>query len=154
MTTILSDRFSYSVIVCLSILVGSLAVSCGETKYVQCEQIIQIANNVVNEKTKLIDSSDLDTIESKTWLKEARSIAQAAKKLEQIKLKDPKLIEYQSDLAQVYRIYSQATYDAVKAWENKNIQALQLAHTHAQKAGQLEAKLGQVINNYCGSVRK
>lgn len=145
----MGDRLSYSVIFCLGILVSSLAVSCGETKYAQCEQIIQIANGVVNEKTKLIDTSDSTKIESKTWLQAARMIYQAAQKLEGVNLQDPKLIEYQSDLAQVYRIYSQATYDAVQAWESKNLQALQVAHTDAEKAGQWEEKLGKIINNYC-----
>ena len=154
MTTILSDRHSYSVIFCLSTLVSLLGVSCSETKYAQCEQIIQIANGVVNEKTKLIDSNNSTDVESKTWLQAARTIAQAAQKLENIELQDPKLIKYQTDLAQVYRIYSQATYDAVQAWENKNIQALQVAHTDAERAGQLEEKLGNVINNYCGDRQK
>ncbi|MDJ0688506.1 MAG: hypothetical protein QNJ41_08345 [Xenococcaceae cyanobacterium MO_188.B32] len=151
MTSISSDRHNYSVILCLSIFIGLLTVSCSDTKYAQCEQIIQIANNVVNEKTKLIDTNNsTEEIESTTWLQAARTIAQAAQKLENIELQDPKLIKYQTDLAQIYRIYSRATYDAVRAWEHKNIKALQIAHTDAERAGQLEEKLGNVINNYCG----
>ena len=150
MRTILSDRNNYSVVFCLSIFVSLITVGCGETKYAQCEQIIQIANRVVSEKTKLIDTESSANIESKTWLQAARTIAQAAQKLENVDLQDPKLINYQTDLAQIYRIYARTTYDAVKAWENKNIKALQIAHTDAEKAGQLEEKLGSAINNYCG----
>ena len=155
MIAISSDRPNYYVIFCLSICLGVLVASCSDTKYAQCEQIIQIANSVVSEKSKLIDtnnstdiSADAD-LESKTWLQAARMIAQAAQKLENVDLQDPKLINYQTDLAQIYRIYARATYDAVKAWENKNIKALQIAHTDAEKAGQLEEKLGSAINNYC-----
>ncbi len=149
MITILRDRHNYSVVFCLSIFVSLIAVGCGETKYAQCEQIIQIANRVVSEKTKLIDTESSANIESKTWLQAARMIDQAARKIENIDLQDPKLIQYQVNLAQVYRIYSQATYDAVRAWESKNIKALQVAHTDAEKAGQMEVKLGNGINNYC-----
>lgn len=150
MTSILSDRYNKVIICCLSMLASLLANGCSDTKYIQCEQIIQIANNVVSEKNKLIDNNSSVDIECKTWLRAARMINQAALRVEAINLQDPQLIKYQTDLAQVYRIYSQATYDAVRAWENKNIEALQVAHTDAEKAGQLEAKLGSVINTYCG----
>ena len=149
MTTILSDRNNYSVIFCLSLLISLLTASCSETKYTQCEQIIKFANNVVQEKTKLIDTNNSENMESKTWLKAAGMITQAAQQLESIPLRDPKLINYQANLAQIYRIYSQATYDAVKAWENKNIKALETAHTDAEKAGLLEEKLGNSLNTYC-----
>ena len=150
MTTILGDRYNQGIICCLSMLVSLLANGCSDTKYIQCEQIIQIANNVVREKHKLIDNHSSVYIESKTWLQAANMINHAALRIEAINLQDPQLIKYQTDLAQVYRIYSQATYDAVRAWEHKNIKALQVAHTDAEKAGQLEAKLGRVINTYCG----
>lgn len=149
MATILSDRNNHSVIFCLSILVSLLAVSCNETKYTQCDQIIQFANSVVQEKTKLIDTNNSENMESKTWLQAARMITQAAQQIEAIPLRDPKLINYQANLAQIYRVYSQATYDAVKAWENKNIEALQTAHTDAERAGELEEKLGNSLNTYC-----
>lgn len=150
MTTIIFDRYNKVIICCLSMLVSLLTTSCSDTKYIQCEQIIQIANSVVREKNKLIDNNSSVDIESKTWLRAARMINQAALRVEAINLQDPQLIKYQTDLAEVYRIYSQATYDAVRAWESKNIQELQVAHKNAAKAGQLEAKLGSVINNYCG----
>lgn len=154
MTIILGDRFSYSIILGLGVVVSSLVVSCGETKYAQCGQIIQIANGVVEAKTQLIDTRDSSNIETKTWLQAAKMISQAAQKVENVNLQDPKLIEYQSDLAQVYRIYAKATYDAVKAWENKNIQALQVANIDAAKAGQWEEKLGTLINSHCGEAKK
>ncbi|MGK7948601.1 MAG: hypothetical protein AB4368_07305 [Xenococcaceae cyanobacterium] len=151
MRAIFGDRYNYSAIFSLGILIGLSIMSCRDTKYAQCGQVIQIANNVVNEKIKLIDTQDSANIDSKTWLQVARKISQAAQNLEKIELQDPKLIKYQTDLARVYRIYSQATYDAVKAWENKNLQALQVAHTDVEKAGQWEEKLGKIINNYCGA---
>lgn len=150
MTDIFCDRYNKVIICCLSMLVSLLANSCSDTKYIQCEQIIQIANSVVREKNKLIDNNSSVDIENKTWLQAARMINQAALRVEAINLQDPQLIKYQTDLAQVYRIYSQATYDAVRAKESQNRKALQVAHTDAEKAGRLEAKLGSVINNYCG----
>ncbi len=149
MATKIGDRHNYVTIFCLSILVNLLAVSCSDNKSAQCEQIIQFANGVVQAKTKLVNTTNAEDMESKTWLQAARMITQAAQQLESIPLRDPKLINYQANLAQIYRIYSQATYDAVKAWENKNIKALQTAHTDAERAGKLEKKLGNSLNTYC-----
>ena len=74
----------------------------------------------------------------------------AAQQLKSLPLNDAELIRYQTGLANVYQIYSQATYDAVKARESKNIDALSVALEFFQQATCLRQQLLiDEINNYC-----
>jgi exopolysaccharide biosynthesis protein len=138
-----------NVIIFLSIIISFLAVACGETKYSQCEQIITIANSVAQKTHQLIDINTSHKIEIKTWIKAAELMAKAAQQLEALPIKDAELINYQADLAKVYRTNSQVTYDMIQAWEDKDIVAAQAAQTEAKTAGELERKLGDGINDYC-----
>lgn len=85
----------------------------------------------------------------KSWLEAASMINQAADKIEALHINDSELIGYQNKLATVYRIYSQATFDAVQARENKNLEALKAARIDAQTAGEMQQGLIQEINAYC-----
>ena len=118
-------------------------------KYTRCQEIIAIANGVANQAQEVAESSQETTVEMKTWLQTADIMTVAANQIEAVPVRDPQLIGYQGNLASVFRIYSQATYDAVKARENKNLSALKIARDNAQKAGQLNQALVTKINNYC-----
>lgn len=133
----------------LGITVSLLMFGCGENKYTQCEQIFQIAHRVVETNNNAVYISNEQPSEMKSWLQAADIMAQAAQQIKALPLNDIKLIEYQTGLVNIYRIYSQATYDAVKARESKNIEALQTAHSHAAKAGEIQKKLIKEINAYC-----
>lgn len=124
-------------------------VGCNNQKYARCQEIIAIANGVAHQAQKVAESSQETTVEMKTWLQTADIMTVAANEIEAVPAKDPQLISYQGNLASVFRIYSQATYDAVKARENKNLSALKMARDNAQKAGQLNQDLVTKINNYC-----
>lgn len=118
-------------------------------KYTRCQEIIAIANGVARQTQKVAETSQETTVEIKTWLQTADIMTVAANQIEAVPVKDPQLIGYQGNLASVFRIYSQATYDAVRARENKNLSALKIARDNAQKAGQLNQDLVTKINNYC-----
>ncbi|MBE9169785.1 hypothetical protein IQ238_20405 [Pleurocapsales cyanobacterium LEGE 06147] len=137
------------VIIFLSIIISFLAVSCSQSKYYQCEQIIKIANNVAQQTHQLINDQTSHQIEAKTWMQAAEVMAKAARQLEDLSIKDTKLINYQVDLARIYRTNSQVTYDIIQAIENKDITAAQAAQKKARTAGELERKLGSNINDYC-----
>lgn len=124
-------------------------VGCENQKYTQCQEIIAIANGVAHQAQKVAESSQETTVEMKTWLQAADIMTVAANQIEAVPAKDPQLISYQGNLASIFRVYSQATYDAVKARENKNLSALKIARDNAQKAGQLNQALVTKINDYC-----
>jgi len=123
--------------------------SCGETKYTQCEQIFQIAHNVTDTNKSVSYASNEQPTELKSWLIAAGLMNTAAEQIKNLHIDDSQLIEYQNGLANIYDIYSQATYDAVKARESKNIDALKSARTDAEKAGELQQVLIKDINTYC-----
>ena len=122
---------------------------CGKTRYTQCEQIFQIANRLSQNVDRLSYFDNQRATEMKSWLEAASKIDRAANHLEALQINDSQLIEYQNKFVTVYRIYSQATYDAVKARENQNFQALKSAKNDAQKAGQIQQDLIEEINAYC-----
>ena len=124
-------------------------VGCSNAKYTQCQQIIEIANQVNRQTQEIINQSGDLAIEPKIWSQAATIMTQGAEQIDILSLKDPQLVEYQNSLVEMFRLYSQATYDAIEARENKNLKALESAGEEAKKAGLLKEKLVMGINNYC-----
>lgn len=144
-----ASQKSNLLLVFLSIVISLWMSGCGEeVRYSQCEQIFQIAHSVT-DTTQKIDSTSTETQDLKSWLEVAALMRKAAQQLKSLPLNDAELIRYQTGLANVYQIYSQATYDAVKARESKNIDALSVARSHAEIAGKRQQLLIDEINNYC-----
>ena len=133
----------------LSIMLSLLFSGCGNNKYTQCEQIFQIANRLDRDIDNFNYFENQQPTEMKSWLEAASAIDRSANHLEALHINDSELIEYQNKFVTLYRIYSQATYDAVKARENQNLQALESAKNDAQKAGQMQQDLIEQINTYC-----
>ena len=130
----------------VSMMLSLLILGC-EDKFSHCEPIFQIAHHVSDRSKELNRAGDRQEI--KSWLQTADTMNRAADKLEALKTENSKLIQYQNQLATVYRIYSQATYNAVKARENKNIEILKSARNDAEKAGKMQRNLVREINAYC-----
>ena len=130
-------------------LIGLFTFGCKDNKLAQCEQIFQIARDVNQGdlQTSYIDSEV--PLEIKSWLSAARKFDRAADNVTALKISHSQLINYQNQLATVYRIYSHATYDAVRARENQNFTALKSARNDATKAGEVQQELIQKINNFC-----
>ncbi len=137
------------IVISLSIIISFLVISCGKTRYSQCEQIIMIANGVAQQTHQLIAVENNQPIETKTWLQAAEIMATAAQQLEALSIRDVQLNNYQADLAKIYRTNSQVTYDMIQAWEDKNVVAAQAAQAKVRTTGELEQKLGNEINLYC-----
>ncbi|BAU64628.1 hypothetical protein STA3757_20000 [Stanieria sp. NIES-3757] len=129
--------------------INFLLSSCEENKYVQCKQIITLANSVASETKKITANKSVENNEIKSWLNAAEIMTQAAEKMEALPIKDPQLLSYLSDLVKVYRTNSEATYSIVKARESKNLEAVQAAQADVKLAGEWEKKLSSGINNYC-----
>ena len=131
-------------------ILGSLALfGCEENNQAQCEQIFQIAHNVTESNKNISYLDAQQPVEMKSWLQAASKMESAANNIKALKINNSQLIQYQHQLATIYRIYSQATYDAVTARENQNLEALKSARIDATKAGQLQQNLIQEINAYC-----
>ena len=133
----------------VGVLLGLFLSSCGENKYTQCEQIFQIARSVTENSKDNYNTEGGQPTEMKSWLEVSSMMDTAADRIKAIEIDNSELIEYQNKFATVYRIYSQATYDAVRARENHNLEALKSARDDAATAGKIQQQLIREINAYC-----
>lgn len=132
-----------------SILLSLILSSCGQNQLSQCEQIFKIAQGVNQNSQNVSYTQDEELSEMKIWLEAANMMNTAASKIEALHINDGNLIPYQNKLVTIYRIYAQATYDAVQARENQNLPALQTARIEAKKAGEMQQDVVQYLNTYC-----
>ena len=133
----------------IAILLSFLVSSCSRSKLTQCEQIFKIAKEVTDSSKNVSYTDDGQLSQMKHWLETASKMDKAANSIQALHINDGELIKYQNQLVTIYRIYSQATYDAVKARESKSLEALKSARIDAQKAGQIQQDLIVSINTYC-----
>lgn len=128
-------------------IINIFVVACESRKYSECKQIITLANNVTKQTQAIAENSSDRDLEN--WLEASKIMNQAATSIENLEIKDSQLIEYQAGLVDIYQVYAQATSDAVKARESRNLQALQSARDNAKNAGDINNNLVKNINNYC-----
>src|SRR6476469_5039573 len=101
----------HTIILSLTTAISFLIVSCGESKVSQCKNIINVANQAVEDyKTFTNGGQKTDT---NTMLK-------AAKDMETIKVQDEKLKEHQTGFIKMYRDTSQAMRTFVAAYQKKD----------------------------------
>jgi negative regulator of sigma E activity len=131
------------------VLLSFFAVGCEENKSTECNQIFRIAQDVKASNQQIGNVHEQSHEIMKNWLQAANQFNQAADHLAVLKINRSELIQYQNQLITLYRIYSQATSDAVRARENQDLPALQSARQDAIKAGIIQQKLIQEINTYC-----
>ena len=138
-----------SLLALVNIMLSLLIFGCESNKFAQCQQIFQIARDVTanNRELSRRDREQLGEVES--WLQAAATMERAADKLKALNIDNSKLIQYRSQLATIYRIYSQATYDAVNARENQNLARLKSARSDAEKAGEMQRNLVREIDAFC-----
>ncbi|MGL5836643.1 MAG: hypothetical protein ACRC1Z_25950 [Waterburya sp.] len=133
----------------LIVLLSFFTAGCEENKSTQCKQIFHIAQDIKTSSQHLGDVNEHSPEIMKKWLQAANKFNQAADHLAALELNRSELIKYQNQLITLYRIYSQATYDAVNARENHDLPALKSARQDATKAGIIQQKLIREINTYC-----
>lgn len=144
MSNLIFSQNCFFVFACSFLLLG-----CENQKYSQCQEIIAIVNQTTQQVKEISGTSTGKPIAPETWLKAADSMNLAAKEIGALPIKDPQLISYQSSLADVFRVYSESTYEAVEARERKDRSALELARDKANQIGKLNQDLISQIDSYC-----
>jgi hypothetical protein len=135
-------------VILLSIFLCFCTISCGD-KFSQCQQIIKIANRVVTETKDLTISDRPTTKELNTWLEAAKTVENASKEMKSLNVKDAQLVNYKDSFSSIYQTNSQATYEIVKAIEDRDIAIAKMAQEKVKKAGKLEEEIGTKFNDYC-----
>lgn len=131
-------------------LSGAIALfisACGQSKIEQCNNIIEIANQAVNEAKQLTNGGQ--TNDPEAMVQAADAMEQAAQDMEALELVDPELQEYRQGFIEMYEETSAATREFVEAFEQKDRPAAEAALSRLQRATNPEEELVQGINEYC-----
>jgi hypothetical protein len=131
----------------LSIAIALVGSACGQSRIEQCNNIIQIANEAVNEAKQLTNGGQ--TNDPQAMVEAADAMEQAAQDMEALELVDPTLQDYRQGFIAMYEETSAATREFVTAFEQKDRPAAEAALSRLQRATNPEEELVQGINEYC-----
>ncbi|MEA5618198.1 hypothetical protein VB711_10175 [Cronbergia sp. UHCC 0137] len=150
---------NYKIIATVSLSIALLVAGCSENKVTQCQRLIQ----VVNEGTSLIDNNKGKQVT--TSLQLSKDLQTVTKSIEELKLTDPKLQEFQNKFVKVFESLSQSIAKASQALNTvKTAEAspsgrikIQKARTEidsaltpaAKTTGKQSDILGDQLNKYC-----
>lgn len=148
----------YTVIVPLNLSIALLVTACNDSKASQCQRLI----DTVNKGSELIDNNKGQQVT--TSLQLSKDLEAVTKQIKDLKLKDPKLQEFQSRFVQVFETFSQAIAKAGNALGSaKNAQdssegrakiqkargEIDTALTAAAKTAKQSDGLASQVNKYC-----
>jgi chromosome segregation ATPase len=152
----------YTLIAPLSLSIALLVTGCGENKASQCQRLI----TVVNQGTSLIDNNKGQQVTTSIQL--SKDLATVTKSLEELKLSDPKLQEFQSSFVKVFQNLSGAIAKAATALNTAKVaeptpsgrQKIQQARTEinsaltaAKNAAKESDTLEDQLNKYCTATK-
>lgn len=153
----------YTVIAPVILSIALLMTGCNESKISQCQRLVK----VVNQGTSLIDNNKGTQVT--TSLQLSKDLQNVTKSIQELRLADPKLQEFQSSFAKVFDNLSQAIAKAANALgTTKTAEAstagrvkIQKARTDiestltaaAQTAGKESDTFGNQLNEYCSQSR-
>jgi hypothetical protein len=130
--------------ICLSFTVCFSTFGCAETKFSQCQKIIEITQKIEQESQNKRQTDDFKQV-----LQMADSFEETAEDMEKLNITDEKLIEYQKGFAEVYRGNARVTREFVDALQKKDINQARSTKNQVQKIGTTEQQLVNNMNSYC-----
>jgi hypothetical protein len=131
----------------LTVAIALLGSACGQSRIQQCNNIIEIANQAVNEAKQLTNGGQ--TNDPQAMIQAADAMDRAAQDMEALELVDPELQNYRQGFTDMYAETSAATRQFVEAFEQKDRPAAEAALSRLQRATNPEEDLVQGINEYC-----
>ncbi|WP_446406006.1 hypothetical protein [Coleofasciculus sp. C1-SOL-03] len=130
-------------------VISLFAVSCGQSRVAQCNQMIQVANQAVSDAKVVTHGLQEDNPQAETMRQAAAVMDKAATEMNAIEVTDETLQDYQDSFANMYRDMSQAMRDFAVAFEQKDRQAAEAAQMKLQQATTPEKQLVDDLNAYC-----
>lgn len=144
---LISGWNKYGVILPFIAVVSFLVAGCGESKFYQCQQILNIATETTNRTKKISENGK--TKNPKEVLEVADAFESVARDLESLEIQDKKLQEYQNGLIEFYRNQARATRDFIAAFNRRDVASAKSAKDEVQRLGNMEKDLVNGINSYC-----
>ncbi|MEQ9669903.1 hypothetical protein [Coleofasciculus sp. G2-EDA-02] len=130
-------------------VISLLAVSCGQSKVSQCNQMIQVANQAVSDAKVVTNGVQEDNPQAEAMRQAAAVMDKASTEMNAIDVTDETLQDYQTSFSNMYRDTSQAMRDFAVAFEQKDRQAAEAAQMNLQQATTPEKQLVDNLNAYC-----
>ncbi len=133
--------------VVFTILISAfVTVSCSNSKFEQCQKIIDVTISIADESNQYLETKNLPEI-----LKVADAFEEAAKEMNSISIEDEKLQQYKQDFAEIYQRNGKATQNFVEAFKNKNLDEAISLKTELINISKNEEALVNKMNQYCQS---
>jgi len=130
-----------------SLSLSFLCASCGMSKFSQCQQLFINVNQATKEVTTLNSSSnDKDLMK---FNQAATALKTSAQTIASLTLKEPELIEYQSNFVKIYNNYAQATLEIIEAKEKMDRNLAKIAITKVRDNAKLEKETGEKLQAFC-----
>lgn len=125
----------------------------------QCQELLEAINTTVLAAQNLTQPETSDPAQPtqlnlETWLQAADVLKKGSEAIADLSITDSELKTYQAQISKIYSDQAQATYDMVKARQDRNLDAALTAQKLTKAAGELEATTGQALNAYCQAKEK
>lgn len=129
--------------------IAFLISACTETKSARCRQLYAIAEEIAASNQSLDLSTKHKPIEFQSWRSAATRFERGANRIGALQIELPELVAYQNQFVALYRLYARAIEKAVRARENQDLAAFNLARADAIEAGLVQQQTVREINAYC-----
>lgn len=136
-----------NLILFICLFVFTSAVACVDSKYNECNQVIEITLNMANQTKNFYAQDDNKTPQQTLHL--ADSFDEAVAQLDLLKLQDKNIIKYKNGLGLMYSTLSKATRNFVDALSKKNLAQAQSAKQKLQEQSITEQELLKSLRYYC-----
>lgn len=138
------QKYLFSPLSLLVILVNLLLMSCAETKVSQCQKIILLTQKMAEESESYRQTEDIKKV-----LQVADLFEETSQQMKQLTIEDETLQEYQSGFADVYQGNADTTRQFVAALNDKDIDTAKMMQQQVQQLGKKEQELGAKMQGYC-----
>lgn len=133
--------------IAIAVALGTLATSCGASKVAECNELIEVANNAVEEVQTVAAAAQPEDVTA--MLQIADTADQARSAMETLELSDEQLQGFQQRFITMYNETSTATRSLVSAVEAQDQAAAESAYNNLQAATGQETSLVNEVNAYC-----
>ena len=144
MSNFSTKKYLLSPLSLLVILLNFLLISCAETKVSQCQKIILLTQKMAEESESYRQTTDIKKV-----LQVADIFEETSQQMQQLKIEDETLQEYQKGYADIYQGNADTTRQFVSALNDKDIDTAKLMQQQVQQLGKKEQELGAKMQDYC-----
>lgn len=130
-----------------AIALGIILVSCSESKVTQCNRLVKVANDAVDQVEQVTQNATPDNVEAMSRI--AGAADNANKLMTDLQLTDTTLVGFKNQFTTMYSNTSRATRSLIDAAKAKNATAAEQAFKDLQQATSAEEPLVRQVNQYC-----